>query len=143
MIVGLLQFLSQIRTILLWVLIGVILAVALQPAVGWLVRHRWNRILASLLVSFATVAVLVAVVVVVAWPVVQQSDDFIRALPSTVDNVFKPGGALNYFEVKFHVLERLSRSRPARSRGCWPATRTRSSAPSPRRRRSSPRRSRS
>ena len=93
-------------------LIGVILAVALQPAVGWLVRHRWNRILASLLVSFATVAVLVAIVVVVAWPVVQQSDDFIRALPSTVDNVFKPGGALNYFEVKFHVLERLSSITP-------------------------------
>jgi predicted PurR-regulated permease PerM len=111
-IVGLLQFLAQIRTILLWVLIGVILAVALQPAVGWLVRHRWNRILASLLVSFATVAVLVAIVVVVAWPVVQQSDDFIRALPSTVDNVFKPGGALNYFEVKFHVLERLSAITP-------------------------------
>ena len=111
-IVGLLQFLAQIRTILLWVLIGVILAVALQPAVGWLVRHRWNRILASLLVSFATVAVLVAVVVVVAWPVVQQSDDFIRALPSTVDSVFKPGGALNYFEVKFNVLERLSSITP-------------------------------
>ena len=102
----------QIRTILLWVLIGVILAVALQPAVGWLVRHRWNRILAALLVSFATVAVLVAIVVVVAWPVVQQSDDFIRALPNTVDNVFKPGGALNYFEVKFHVLERLSAITP-------------------------------
>ena len=111
-VVGVLQFLVQIRTILLWVLIGVILAVALQPAVGWLVRHRWNRILASLLVSFATVAVLVAVVVVVAWPVVQQSGDFIRALPSTVDNVFKTGGALNYFEVKFHVLERLSAITP-------------------------------
>ena len=48
-IVGLLEFLFQIRTILLWVLIGVILAIALQPAVGWLERHRWNRILASLL----------------------------------------------------------------------------------------------
>ena len=65
-IVGLLQFLVQIRTILLWVLIGVILAVALQPAVGWLVGHRWNRILAALLVSFATVAVLAAIAVAVA-----------------------------------------------------------------------------
>ena len=62
--------------------IGVILAIALQPAVGWLVRHRWNRILAALLVSFATVAALVAIIVVVAWPVVLQADDFIRALPA-------------------------------------------------------------
>ncbi len=111
-IVGLLQFLVQIRTILLWVLIGVILAVALQPAVGWLVRHRWNRILAALIVSFATVAVLVAIVVAVAWPVVQQSDKFISALPHIVDNVFRTGGALHYFEVNFHVLERLSSITP-------------------------------
>ena len=111
-IVGILQFLVQIRTILLWVLIGVILAVALQPAVGWLVRHRWNRILASLLVSFATVAVLVAVVVAVAWPVVLQSGNFIHALPRIVDSVFRSGGALNFLEVKFHVLERLSSITP-------------------------------
>ena len=111
-IVGILQFLVQIRTILLWVLIGVILAVALQPAVGWLVRHRWNRILASLLVSFATVAVLVAVVVAVAWPVVLQSGNFIQAMPRLVDNVFHSGGALNFLEVKFHVLERLSSITP-------------------------------
>ena len=111
-IVGLLQFLVQIRTILLWVLIGVILAVALQPAVGWLVGHRWNRILAALLVSFATVAVLAAIAVAVAWPVIQQSDKFISALPHIVDSVFRTGGALNYFEVKFHVLERLSSITP-------------------------------
>ena len=45
-IVALLLFFVKIRSILLWVLIGIILAIALQPAVGWLVRHRWNRILA-------------------------------------------------------------------------------------------------
>ena len=111
-IVGLLQFLVQIRTILLWVLIGVILAVALQPAVGWLERHRLNRILAALLVSFATVAVLAAIAVAVAWPVIQQSDKFISALPHIVENVFRTGGALNYFEVKFQVLERLSSITP-------------------------------
>ena len=65
-----------------------------KPAVGWLVRHRWNRILASLLVSFATVAVLVAVVVAVAWPVVLQSGNFIHALPRIVDSVFRSGGSV-------------------------------------------------
>src|SRR5450759_1790274 len=55
-VVGLLLFLVKIRSILLWVLVGIILAIALQPAVGWLVRHRWNRILAALVVSFATIA---------------------------------------------------------------------------------------
>jgi predicted PurR-regulated permease PerM len=111
-IVGTLQFLFQIRTILLWVLIGIILAIALQPAVGWLVRHRWNRILASLLVSFATVAVLVGVVIAVAYPVVFQADDFIRALPSILDNLFGTGGQLNFLETRFHILDRIARVTP-------------------------------
>ena len=111
-IVGVIEFLFQIRTIVLWVVIGVILAIALQPAVGWLVRHRWNRILAALLVSFATIAALVAIIIVVAYPVVFQADDFIRAMPSLVDNVFGPGGQLNFVETRFHVLERLSSITP-------------------------------
>ncbi len=112
-IVGILRFLVEIRTILLWVLIGVILAVALQPAVGWLVRHRCNRILAALLVSFGTVGALAAVVVAVAWPVVVQSGSFIDAMPRLVEGVFRSGGALNFLEVKFHVLERLATITPA------------------------------
>ncbi len=112
-IVGLLQFLFQIRTILLWVLIGIILAVALQPAVGWLERHRWNRILASLLVSFG--------------------DD--RGAPGGRRGRRVPGGdpgrqlhpraaeassrasspaaaQLHFLETRFHVLERCRRVTP-------------------------------
>jgi predicted PurR-regulated permease PerM len=113
-IVAVLEFLFQIRTILLWVLIGVILAVALQPAVGWLERHRWNRILASLLVSFGTIAVLVGVIVAVAYPIVFQADDFIRALPKILDNLFGTGGQLNFLETRFHVLERIAQVTPER-----------------------------
>ena len=111
-IVGILQFLFQIRTILLWVLIGVILAIALQPAVGWLERHRWNRILASLLVSFGTIAVLVGVVIAVAYPVVFQADDFIRALPRILHDLFSSGGQLHFLETRFHVLERVASVTP-------------------------------
>ena len=111
-IVGLLQFLFQIRTILLWVLIGVILAVALQPAVGWLERHRFNRILASLLVSFGTIAVLLGIVVVVAYPVVTQADDFIRELPKILEGLFASGGQLHFLETRFHILERVGSVTP-------------------------------
>jgi len=107
MILGLVLFFVQIRGILLWVLIGVILAVALEPAVAWLERHRWNRIVAALLVSFVTVAALVAIIVVVALPVVLQADEFIVDLPRLVRSVFSSGGPLNTLEVRFHVLERL------------------------------------
>jgi predicted PurR-regulated permease PerM len=111
-IVGILQFLFQVRTILLWVLIGVILAIALQPAVGWLERHRWNRILAALLVSFGTIVVLLGVFVAVAYPVVTQADDFIRALPKILDSLFGTGGSLRVVETRFHILERVSSVTP-------------------------------
>ena len=111
-IVGLMLFFIKIRSILLWVLIGIILAIALQPAVGWLVRHRWPRILAALVVSFATMALLLGAVVAIAFPVVTQSDSFIRALPHLVDSLFGNGGELHFLEVKLHVIERLSAITP-------------------------------
>ena len=106
-IIGLIVVLWQIRSILLWIVIGIVLAVALQPAVGWLERHRWNRILASLVISLATVLLIAAAAVAIAWPVVTQADDFIRALPGLVDSLFGPGGALRWAEVNLHVIERL------------------------------------
>jgi predicted PurR-regulated permease PerM len=111
-VVGLLFFFIKIRSIVLWVLIGVILAIALEPAVGWLERHRFNRVLASLLVSFATILLLIGAAVAIAWPVVRQSDTFSRALPHLVDSVFGAGGQLHYLEVKLHVIERLKSVSP-------------------------------
>jgi predicted PurR-regulated permease PerM len=111
-VIALLLFFVKIRSILLWVLIGIILAIALQPAVGWLVRHRWPRILAALVVSFATMAVLLGAVVAIAFPVVSQSDSFIRALPHLVDSLLGNGGQLHFLEVKLHVIERLSSITP-------------------------------
>jgi len=112
-IVGLLLFLVKIRSIVLWVLIGIILAIALQPAVGFLVRHRWNRILAALVVSFATIALLIGAVTAIALPAVLQSDNLIRDLPHLVDSLFRTGGALHVVEVKIHVLERLRSVTPS------------------------------
>jgi len=112
-IVALLLIFVKVRTILLWVLIGIILAIALQPAVGWLERHRWNRILASLVVSFATIAILLGAVVAIAAPVVLQSDNLIRDLPNLVDSLFRNGGALHFLEVRFHVIERLASISPS------------------------------
>ena len=106
-VVALLLFFVKIRSILLWVLIGIILAIALRPAVGWLERHRWNRVLASLLVSFATIIVIAAAVVAIAWPVVGQSDVFIRDLPRLVTSLFGRGGDLHFLEVRLNVIERL------------------------------------
>ena len=38
-----LLFVYDIRQVLVWLLIACLLAVALDPAVRWLIRHRWRR----------------------------------------------------------------------------------------------------
>jgi predicted PurR-regulated permease PerM len=111
-IVGLALVLNEIRHVLLWVLIGVILAIGLEPAVRWLAGHHVPRVLAALGVSLATIAVIGAAAVAIAWPVALQADDFIRNLPTIVKTVFGPGGQLSFMESRFHVLERLGRITP-------------------------------
>ena len=38
-----LLFLYDIRQVLVWLLVATLLAVALDPAVRFLIRHRWRR----------------------------------------------------------------------------------------------------
>ena len=103
-----LAFLFEIRTILLWLLVGLILAVSLEPAVAWLQRHGWNRVLASLLVSIATIALLVGAVLAVAYPLVFQSDRFVNDLPRLLTDLFGPGGSLHFLETRFHIVRHVS-----------------------------------
>ena len=112
-IAGLVLVLIEIHQILLWILVGIILAIALHPAVEWLTRHHVPRVVAALLVSMATIAALAALFVAIALPVVPQADNFIRDFPAIVRSLFARGGELNFFEQRFHVLERLSTISPS------------------------------
>jgi predicted PurR-regulated permease PerM len=107
-VIGLVLLVIEIRTILLWVLIGVVLAIGLQPAVAWLMRRGWGHTVAALTVSFATIALVIGVVVALAIPLVQQADDFIVALPDLIDELFNRGGRLAFLDERFDVLDRLS-----------------------------------
>ena len=111
-VIGLVLFVIEIRTILLWVLIGIVLAIGLQPAVAWLMRRGWGRTVAALTVSFATIAAAIGVIVALAIPLVQQADDFIVALPDLVQSEFSPGGRLAFIDERFDLLDRLSKIDP-------------------------------
>ena len=93
---------------MLWLLVGLILAVSLEPAVAWLQRHGWNRVLASLVVSITTIALLVGVVLAVAYPLVFQSGRFINDLPRLLTGLFGSGGSLHFLEVRFHILRHVA-----------------------------------
>lgn len=107
-VAGLVLVLNEIRHVLLWILIGIIFAIALEPAVRWLADLHVPRVLAALGVSLAALAIVAATAVAIAWPVILQADDFIRNLPLIVKTVFGPGGRLHFLEARFNVLEHLS-----------------------------------
>ena len=111
-VIGLVLFAIEIRTILLWVLIGIVLAIGLQPAVAWLMRRGWGHSLAALTVSFATIAAGVGIIVALAIPLVQQADDFIVSLPGLLKDEFSPGGRLAFLDERFDLLDRLSKVDP-------------------------------
>jgi predicted PurR-regulated permease PerM len=57
--------------------------------------------------------VLIAATIALAVPLVTQSGDFISNLPTIVEDLFGPGGELNFVERRFHIVERLSSITPS------------------------------
>ncbi len=112
-IVGLAFFFVAIKEILVWILIGFVLAIALAPSVAWLQRRGLRRVPAALLILLAVVAIITGAVLAVAIPVLTQTSEFVLNLPEIVRSVFSPGGELHFLEVRFGVLERLARITPA------------------------------
>jgi predicted PurR-regulated permease PerM len=106
-------FLNQIRTILLWVLIGIILAIALDPAVSWLTRHGWARTVAAVVVSLLTVLVIVGALAALLLPLVRQTTTFVVDLPAIVRHTFGPGGSLHFIQRRADVVGALSKVTPS------------------------------
>lgn len=113
LVVGAVLFLSEIRTILLWILIGVILAIALDPVVSWLCRHGWGRILASVVVSVVTIAVLAGVMAALFIPLIEQTTTLVVDLPEIVRKSLGPGGSLHFIQKRVNVIGTLTRVTPS------------------------------
>ena len=75
-----LYLLSQVTMVVIPVVISFLLAAMLQPLAAWLIRHGWNKSLASILVLVAGLAAVSAVITFV----IQQ---FIAGIPDFYDSI--------------------------------------------------------
>jgi putative heme transporter len=75
-----LYLLSQVTTVIIPVAISFLLAAMLQPPAAWLIRHGWNKSLASILMLVAGLAAVSAILTFV----VQQ---FIAGIPDFYDSI--------------------------------------------------------
>jgi predicted PurR-regulated permease PerM len=104
----------DLRTILVWVLIAILLAIAIAPAVAWLEERRVPRWLGATLVTLAAAAVLGALIVAVAVPLISQSRLLLGDLPHLAHDLFKPGGPLAFLDQRFHIERRIGVITPGR-----------------------------
>jgi predicted PurR-regulated permease PerM len=104
----------DLRRILVWLLIAVMLALTVEPAVSWFERRRVPRWLSASLITLAAVLVVVAIEVVVAVPLLHQSRALLDGLPHLAHDLFKPGGPLAILEQHFHLEHRIGTITPGR-----------------------------
>ena len=96
------------RQVLVWILIAIFLALALNPAVDWFQRHGIKRRGLATGVTFILVLAGIAALGALFVPtLVDEVNGFVKALPGYVDDITHRRGRLGFLESKYHVTERV------------------------------------
>jgi predicted PurR-regulated permease PerM len=96
------------RHVLTWVFISLFLALALNPAVEWLQRHRIHRRGAAVGITYLGVILAVVGLGALFVPtLVDQVNSFVAKLPDYVDDLTSGRGRLGFLETKYHVVEKV------------------------------------
>ena len=99
------------RHVLTWILISLFLALALNPAVEWFMRHGVRRRgWATALTYFLTLGFFVAIGFTFVPTLVDQVNEFVHKLPDYVHDVTHGRGRLGFLETKYHLQERVEKA---------------------------------
>lgn len=97
--------------VLTWVLISLFLAMAINPAVEWLMRHRVRSRGAAAAIVFVVLTLICAGLSAAFIPsLVNQINDFVNAVPGYVHDLTKGRGPLGFLETKYHVVEQVQKA---------------------------------
>jgi predicted PurR-regulated permease PerM len=97
------------RQVLSWVFVSLFLALALNPAVEWLVHRRGlkRRGAAAGVIYLVALAALVGLGFLLIPPLADQIQSLADAAPGYVHDLTKGKGPLGFLETKYHVKERV------------------------------------
>jgi predicted PurR-regulated permease PerM len=94
--------------VIIWVLIALFLALALNPAVEWLQAHGVSRRGAAVGITYVGALVgIVAIGALFVPTLVREVNDFAQAVPDYVDDLTKGRGRLGFLERDYHIVERI------------------------------------
>lgn len=104
---GLVQLIVSVREILILIALALFLAVGLEPAVSWLVGHRFPR-WAAVTAVFAVVVTVVGGFLAAAIPVVvEQATQFVAKAPSYLQQAQDHNSLLGQLNDRFALQQRL------------------------------------
>jgi predicted PurR-regulated permease PerM len=102
------RIISIARTVIVWFLIALFLALAINPFVEWLQRRGIKRRGVAVGTAYVSVLAGVAVVAATFGPVVVRNvNNFADATPGYVEDVTEGRGRLGFLQTKYHVVERV------------------------------------
>jgi predicted PurR-regulated permease PerM len=105
---ALLSIISVTRQVITWILVSIFLAMALNPAVDWFMRHGVKkRGYAAGLTFILALAAVAAIGYAFIPTLVSQVNDFVQAVPGYVDDLTKGRGRLGFLETKYHIVEKI------------------------------------
>jgi predicted PurR-regulated permease PerM len=105
---ALLTILAITRQVISWLLVSIFLAMALNPAVEWFMRHGIKkRGYAAGLTYVLALLVIGGIGFAFIPTLVSQVNDFVQALPGYVDDLTKGRGRLGFLETKYHIVDKI------------------------------------
>ncbi len=103
-----LRLLAATRDLIVWLLVALFLAMALNPAVERLQRRWVKRRAAAVAIVFALALLVVVGIAATFVPtLVREVNDFANAVPGYVHDLTKGKGKLGFLERKYQVVEKI------------------------------------
>lgn len=107
-LVGLVLLLGYLAWhVLTWILIAMLLAAALNPAVEAFERRGLTRVWAASLVFVLALSVLTGLGFLVIPPLVTQVRDFVEAVPDFIDDITRGRGPLGFLQDDYQIVDRI------------------------------------
>src|SRR3954468_22551248 len=108
---ALLTMVAIARHVIVWVLVSIFLALALNPAVEWFLRRGVkSRGLAAGYTYIIALVVLGAIGYAFIPTLVSQVNDLVHAVPGYVEDLTNGKGRLGFLETKYHIVEKIRKA---------------------------------
>ena len=103
-----LELLWIARGVITWILVALFLALALNPAVEWAQTHGIRRRGLAVALTFVGVIAAIAALGATFIPtLVEQVNDFARALPSYVRDITEGRGRLGFLQERYQIVDKV------------------------------------